>query len=506
MKINTLKEIRGSFHPFIDKAIILLIFFTGIILRLRQYLTGRSLWLDEAMLGLNIVNRDFINLFRPLDYDQGAPIGFLLVEKIFSLLFGHNEYALRFLPFILGVLSLYLFYILLGQYTNGISLVITFALFALNPFLIYYTSELKQYIADVFFVILLLILARDSKRASPNKLPILTFAGCLALWFSHPSIFILAGIGISLLISALQEKDRARLSTILIVGIAWVFNVFILYSLTLKNLQSNSFMQEYWSGAFAPMPPWSNLSWYWESFIANANSLFVISYFQPVLLLLILFGYYFLHKKHPEMAITLGWVVIFALMASSLTLYPSHERLALYLTPIILLLIGIALGHVEGSLANRKGLRYTFLLITCGYLFWGSIPTVIEQLRSPKYFEHIRPTMKYLQRSWKDNDSLYVSYGGVPAFEFYAPVYDMEETSYLSGKREDYKDSSALLETLNALKGRKRVWVLFSHVYENDGFNERDFLLDYLKKNGRKTLEYRESGTSVFLYLFDLSQ
>ena len=37
-------------------------------------------------------------MFQPLDYDQGAPIGFLLVEKLFNLILGKHEFALRLFP------------------------------------------------------------------------------------------------------------------------------------------------------------------------------------------------------------------------------------------------------------------------------------------------------------------------------------------------------------------------------------------------------------------------
>src|SRR5215831_4593695 len=111
---------------------IALILLVGIVFRLRQYLINRSLWADEAMLALNIVNRNFAGMFQPLDFNQGAPIGFLLVEKFFNTLLGRNELVLRLLPIIAGLAALWLFYILLKRVTSGAGLLVALRLFALN--------------------------------------------------------------------------------------------------------------------------------------------------------------------------------------------------------------------------------------------------------------------------------------------------------------------------------------------------------------------------------------
>src|SRR5215212_6803017 len=100
-----------------EKAAVALLILMGVVLRLRQYLTGRSLWSDEAMLALNIVDRNFAGMFQPLDYDQGAPIGFLLVEKMVNSILGKNELALRLFPLLIGLIDLGLFYLLLKRIT-----------------------------------------------------------------------------------------------------------------------------------------------------------------------------------------------------------------------------------------------------------------------------------------------------------------------------------------------------------------------------------------------------
>src|SRR5438093_1878315 len=76
----------------------------GITVRCVQYIANRSLWLDESLLALNIVHRTFLQLLQPLDYEQGAPVGFLMIEKASVQIFGNNEYALRLFTFLFGII------------------------------------------------------------------------------------------------------------------------------------------------------------------------------------------------------------------------------------------------------------------------------------------------------------------------------------------------------------------------------------------------------------------
>jgi hypothetical protein len=180
--------------------------------------------------------------------------------------------------------------------------------------------------------------------------------------------------------------------------------------------------------------------------------------------------------------------------------------MVLFLIPIGILLIGIAISFIHQKLRDYSIISMLTLATISIYLFYGVMPLTIEQFIVPKYFEHIRPTMEYLQSAWKEGDQMYISNGGVPGFEYYAPIYGLDNITYISGNRDDYENPSAMLEQIDSLHGQRRVWVLFSHVYEKGNFNEKDFLLEHLEENGNKLREFRKPGTSVFLYLFDLSQ
>ena len=85
----------------------LLLVVAGVALRSWRFAAGLSIAGDELAVAQNVVDRSLISLLtQPLAYDQVAPRGFLLVERLAVLALGPNEYALRLFPFVASVVGL----------------------------------------------------------------------------------------------------------------------------------------------------------------------------------------------------------------------------------------------------------------------------------------------------------------------------------------------------------------------------------------------------------------
>ena len=472
----------------------------GIVLRLRQYLANRSLWLDEAMLALNIIHKDVWGLFGKLDYEQGAPLGFLLLEKLAATLLGDGERALRLLPFLVGCASLVLFYLLARQILRSPGLFTALALFALSPTLIYYSSEVKQYSLDAFFTVLLLYLfTRDSSRITNYQL---LLAGILAPWFSHPAIFVLAALGLTLLI----QNRRNPLPT-LAMGAGWLVSVGGLYLVSLRGLSETEFLRVYWGEYFRANPLDALLGLF-----SNPGGLTV---YAPALLAATLLGAGFLLAGKTSLrlvhangflpslqagrAFALLLVFFFTWAASWLELYPLAGRMALFLVPLIYISLASAVDLLWNIILRPRVLSPLLALSLAGFLLYTPLLVSAERFVSPKYPEHIRPAIAYLNANHQPGDTLYVYSWALPAFRYYARP-DMEYVA--GGLLAD--DPQALLAELDPLRGQRRVWILFSHVYERGELNERNWMLDYLDQIGERKRQFIEPGTSVYLYLYDL--
>ena len=476
----------------------------GFVLRLRQYLANRSLWLDEAMLTNNILARSFGGLFQQLDNNQGAPIGFLLVQKSITILLGDSEYALRLFPFVAGVFALVLMFTLTRKISSSFAGNLALGFFAVAPSLVYYSSEVKQYSSDVAIALglSLLYFKYAQTEIKLRDTFFIALAGALAVWFSHPAFFVIGALGLALFIPAVIAKDKPRIITLLFIAIIWFLNLGILYTLNLRQLSTHQFFLDFWHVGFIPHDS-SALTWMAYSLQAPFRDLldFQTSYIVTVFLLLI--GYVGLTRRNPRFGFFLLAIFFLSLFASYLTLYPFAGRMILFLAPVLILFLAEGTEAIAGLFARSTVLAWIVRIFIAVYLLFGPVSVTVENFVTPKYQEHVRPTMEYLRDYRKDGDLVYVYYWAEHAVRYYAPKYGMDMSEFITGA--DYHDNPMAYDAeLESLRGHERVWFLFSHVYENGDFNERDFILRLLDSMGEQQRQFRVPGTSVYLYLYDL--
>jgi uncharacterized membrane protein len=480
----------------------------GVVLRLRQYLANRSLWLDEAMLALNIVGRDFAGLLKPLDYDQGAPLGFLLLEKLAATLFGDGELPLRLLPLLAGCASLVLFYFVLRRILNPAGTLAALALFAISPTLVYYSSEAKQYSFDVFVTLVLLWLAikffnREGHEGIPwpdrqdrQRKIFFGVIGALALWFSHPALFVLAAIGIVLLI-----RNRKNPLPALAMGGVWLVSLSLLYLVNLRGLSANDFLLGYWRAYFMPLPP--NFFWLKDAFLGLFENPAGLTGFAPVLFVVALIGMFWLFKRGWQNILLLLLPFAFTLVASALGKYPFAGRMMLFAVPLVYIFLAAVVDWLSNLSLHPRFLSPLFALALAGYLLYPSALDSAGKFVSPKYPEHIRPAMAYLREFYKPGDVIYVYGWALPAWRYYAPRYGFDPEIIVPGTASP-EEPVQLLAEVDALRGNPRVWFLFTHVYESGGLNDMDYMLAHLDAIGNPRRKFVEPGTSVYLYLYDL--
>ncbi len=484
----------------------------GTILRLRQYLTFRSLWADEASLAFNLANRTFGGLTQPLDYQQGAPVGFLFIEKLFLVLLGNKDYILRLFPLFAGIISIYLFYRIASSWFNGILGVVAASIFAVSWHLVYYSSELKQYSSDVMVALLLIHLSGNCfrEKARAWDFLILGAAGALGIWISHPSFFILAAIGLALVLHKLTRNRELPWVWIFGLGTAWLVSFGLEYFVSLQHLVANEFLQHYWRKAFMPIPPWDKSEWFAKAY---ASVLYISLDRTDLVLKFIIPGLVFLGSisflvRNRACAIITLLPFLETLLASGLQRYPFKDRFILFLVPLLLLLVTAGL-HQAYTLISKWNRRLA--LATCGtlalVLFFLPVQNSFLHFVTPYNKADIKPVLEYVSEKRKVDDIVYVFHGADPAFNYYAPFYGLTTGQIIVGF--DTTDKEIALDgfykDVEKLKGNERVWFIFSDIVDcgNCEGDKQAFYVTYLDGLGALLEQYNAPGANGYLY--DLS-
>jgi 4-amino-4-deoxy-L-arabinose transferase-like glycosyltransferase len=519
-------DIKQTFFRWLPWLIIAL----GFVLRLDQYLFNRSLWLDEAFFVVNVVDRTFLELFKaPLEYSGHImPPGVLVMAKLSITLFGNSDFILRLFPFLCGVLSLVLFYQLAKVYISEKAVPLALFFFAISGTLIFYSSEFKQYSSDVMIVIALLLLVAhlQGNTLTFARLFILTIVGTLAVWFSHASVFILATIGIYLILPYLLNKQWQTVIELAAVYWIWLLSFAILYFLIINiETPTNAWMHEFWTihNAFMPSPfSVEGIQWFYDRFLLTMKNPGSLNNVQLAGCLVIMGCITMLaNRKGTLFLLTLP--VFIALIVSSFEKYAFHTRLLLFLMPALYLIIAEGIVQLQVKLLAYP--KTSIVTIAIQIILFLSIIDFPLYKRSVR--QEIKPVMEYVQENKQANDVIYLYYWAEPAFRYYANFYDFnyddchiitplptnkytKEVDYSRNKRNlkpvRVNETQCILGISEYFGGSKReldklrgrVWFIFSHV----GGHRRELFVKHLDKRGTRLDEKRQPG--VFLYLYKL--
>jgi hypothetical protein len=457
--LSRVEEVIGG--PRVLLALVLV----GAVLRLWQYLAGTSLWLDETMLGRNIVELPLGALLtQPLALDQVAPRGFLLVEKIATTLLGNEDWALRLFPLAVGLASLPLFRRLAERALDGLAVPFAVAAFAIGVPFIRYTIEVKQYGADIFATIAIALVAidlheRDRTRAGLARAALV---GVVLLCFSQAAVLVLAGAGAALAVAWLRERDARTGRVLLTVVPVWAVASLAAVVVGERSMtpSTRAFMHDFWRPGFLPLPfdVVRDGLWLWGAFVDPFRDPTLLRYPLPVIgLALAVAGVVWLARRRPLVALVLVAPVLVALLAAVAQRYPFRTRLVLFLLPLPVLMMSAGAEWLR-QLGARHGTRTGLALMAAAFL----IPAwALVDARMPVVSEQNKEIISWLAQHRQPGDAIYVMRLARPPFYWYGPRYGIKPGEWTPGTC-DRNDTRGFVRQLDQFRGRSRVWTVFT--------------------------------------------
>jgi hypothetical protein len=502
------------------RSLAVLLVVVGMTFRIRQYLFNRPLWLDEALMALNILERDFAGLMMGrLSYYQAPPVGFMWVAKALGMLFDYSELALRAFPLVASCLALVVFVLVARRMMSWPAVLIGLAALVFSPLQTYYASEFKPYASDVLFAELLLLAGfACSENGGRRALWGLIVIGWIAPWFSSPAIIVMIAVGSVLCLQMLCQRDWTRLTRLVLVGVAWGAGLGLLYAVSLHWKIGDQALLHYWRKEFSKSQHWTEIPGLLLDLLKNPMD-FGRRAWLPVALMFLGWVAAWRDKGWKPLMLTL--IPVVALVFSMMSWYPFYQRMLLFMTPVFFMFFGKALdllpwraqrrdGRQEHDVpvverARTRALRYSMLFVV-GLFVMASLWSLRVGMqnswhrfyRDPFVKEDVRTALKACMRRYRrSTDNLYVFERAQYAFLYYAYRYGIKPRDYSLGSshvgpKELYR------EELEALSDKPRLWMLFSH----DMRGQERIVRREAKANWpRLQFQQRENGGSVVLYV-----
>lgn len=362
------------------RQLVLALLLIGLAARLVRYLLCFPLWEDECFLVYNLIDRSYAELLKPLDYHQVCPVMFLWIEATAVRLFGFNEYALRLVPVLISIASLFLFRHVAERLLRGWALVLAVGWFAVSYPMIRYAAEAKPYGSDLFLALVQIALIVEWRRRPQQSAWLwgLVALAPLAVSLSFPTVFLAGGVSLFILFGLLKERSSARVWAPWILynlAIGGTFLLVYMATMQTQNTAELPYMQQFWHDEFPPISQPLSLPWWLLK--VHASDLLAFPFggrnFASLLTLICcVSAVAFLVRKRAWSLLALGLVPLaLQFCAAALHRYPygGHSKLTMYLGTMICLFCGIGVTALLARLAARRAPNNAGVkLITAGLM------------------------------------------------------------------------------------------------------------------------------------------
>ena len=473
----------------------------GLSIAISGYIFDRSLWLDEAFLGINLIERNYLELFYSLDHNQVAPILFLLLEKLLSECFNYSDYALRAIPFASFMACMVLTYIVSKQLIpNSHAPILAVCLISLSPIFLSYAHEIKPYMSDAFTTLLLLYISLRLKLTT-RWLFVLATTGVIAVFFSNTSTIILSTIGIYLL--SHHYKNAVSILKILLVISAWLVAFGVNYFFLLQNNLGSEYLQNYWVNAFFRIDildpyAWLNSCTYALKTIGRVVFGYPLHYWTwKIFAIFFCISIFFLIRTQPLFVSCLLYVpLVIHIVLACFGLYPFATRLLLYQAPLIIIGLSFGIAHIS------QYLRVPLLSRIASFcLVLPLIPLHLYSL--PIRDGGILPAILKLEQHAHHGDTVYVYHSSRWEYKFYSSTRKtLHNYKIIYGSKEDSNHSPHNVLTCST---GDRLWAIFSGVNSSNMSEQNDYnsMTDYFRALSKTVYTNIFPGSSLYLFTLD---
>lgn len=446
----------------------------ALALRTIHYAGTSSMWYDELTCALNVTEKSYYQLLtQPLDFNQVASIGFLLITKFFISIFGEHDFAFRLWPWLCTVASVYFFYQIARVFLKDTALLAAFILFAFSASGWFYAGQAKQYAGDIASSLFLIwaTLQFYSHKINLSKTLLLSVGGFVFISASMPAV-ALAGILLCFLLTQfLFKTNQNSFRSFFILGFIWAIACAWVtwHAKFILDTGSVDAMSAYWSRGFIPLTglsdalPWlikkirDELGYFVYFFLSELWP--VMTLYATILFALAIAGIIKLFAISKAKTFIFLSPFFLAIVLSLFRILPYDTRVALYASwP---LLIAAAYG---AEWISNISFRKIHPAIAKAFILLIALPMPVIYLiepneRPPFHCQPAQPVLKELKKRLQPGDIVYVYYKARHAMKMYGHKEGI--TNYkLSG---NYEKPPQYFQQLDFLKGNKRVWFFFTH-------------------------------------------